>query len=213
MKHKDFIGIVPIQYTGEEIDAEYFVILQNEKEAIFFYEVVKERLLNVNNWHKIAGNFTAKFLLTDTNGENLNRNVQQGDYLKIDIPGPGSSEGDGFDWVFVEDVKEVDKGDMQAVGFRVRPSRNPLGKKNETAHFYSHEATSNFMVTREGAILRTQIIDRNIKHNANVESLTDKIRDIATGIIAIGIFSKMQWQSLVEGLVNIRSPIADYKPP
>ena len=100
----------------------------------------------------------------------MNQNLQQGDYLKIDIPGSGSSEGDGYDWVSVEDVKEVALGDIQAVGFRVRPTQNPFREKTETAHFYSQKATSNFVLTWEGTKITTQIIDRNIKSNANVES-------------------------------------------
>ena len=202
MKHKDFTGIVPAQFTGEEIEAESSVILKDENDAMLFYDAVKERLLYVNNWHKVAGIISAKFQLTDTSGNEVNRNVQQGDYLKIDIPGPGSSEGDGYDWVCVEDVKEVAEGDVQAVGFRVRPSQNPFREKNETAHFYSHEATSNFIVTREGTKIIAWIIDRNIKPNDHSESLTDKIRDTAIGMSAIGMFSKIQWQNLAEGLIK-----------
>lgn len=82
---------------------------------------------------------------------NIGRKDNDGKLVwKIDIPGPGSSEGDGYDCVCVEDVKEVSEGDMQSTGFHVRPSQNPFGEKNETAHFYSNEATSNFIVTREG---------------------------------------------------------------
>ena len=170
MKHKDFTGIVPAQFTGKEIEVESSVILKDENDTMLFYDAVKERLLYVNNWHKVAGIISAKFQPTDTSGNEVNQNLQQGDYLKIDIPGSGSSEGDGYDWVCVEDVKEVAEGDIQAVGFRVRPSQNPFREKNETAHFYSQKATSNFVLTWEGTKITTQIIDRNIKPNANVES-------------------------------------------
>lgn len=46
------------------------------------------------------------------------------------------------------------------------------------------------------------IIDRNIKPNDDVGLLTDKIRDIAVGIGAIGLFSKVKWQGLAKGLVK-----------
>ena len=202
MKQKDFTGIIPAQYTGAEIEAEAFVDLKDDNEAKNFYEVVKERLLRVNNWHKIAGIVSAKFEVMDASGKEVERNVQKGDYLKIDIPGPGSSEGDGYDWVCVEDVKEVSEGDMQSTVFRVRPSQNPFGEKNETAHFYSNEATSNFIVTREGTKIKAWIVDRNTKPNTHADSLTDKIRDSAVGIGAIGMFSKVQWKGLAEGLVE-----------
>jgi len=105
----------------------------------------------------------------------------------------------------VEELKEVATGDKQSIGFRVRPSQNPFGTKNETAHFYSNEATSNFIVMREKLRISAWIIDRNIKPNDHSESLTDKIRDTAVGMGAIGLFSKVQWQNLANGLVNKNS--------
>jgi hypothetical protein len=202
MKQRDFTGIVPGQYTGQEIETESSIDLKNEKEAQIFYEVAKARLLNVNNWHSVAGIVSGHFQLTNAQGEKLNRNVEIGDYFRIDIPGPGSSEGDGYDWVYVEDLKEVAEENVQSIGFRVRPSENPLGEKNEVAHFYTDDATSNFMVTREGNTVTAIIIDRNLKPNDESESIADKIRHVAVGIGAIGLFSKIQWKNLADGLVK-----------
>ena len=199
---KDFTGIVPTQHTGEEIEAEASVELDNENEAKLFYLIAKERLLNVSNWHKLAGIISARFQLTDTSGKEINRQIEKGDYLKIDIPGPGSKEGDGYDWVCIEDLKEISEGDIQSIGFRVRPAKNPSGEKNETAHFYSSESTSNFIVTRERKKITALIIDRNIKPNVHAQSLTDKIRDTAVGMSAIGMFSKIQWQNLAKGIIK-----------
>jgi len=202
MKQNDILGIVPSQYTGKEIAAESTVELFNENEASAFYEIVKQRLLHVNNWHQLAGLISAKFKLIDGAGNEVDRSVQLGDLFKIDIPGPGSSEGDGYDWVAIEELKEHSTEGIQSIGFRVRPTNNPYGKKNETAHFYSDESTSTFIVIREGNIITATIIDRNIKPNTHAGSITDKVRDTAVGIGAMGIFSKIQWQSLAEGLVK-----------
>lgn len=202
MKQKDFTGIVPDQYTGEEIETRSSIDLKNENEARAFYEIAKGRLLSVNNWHFIAGIVSGHFQLTDAHGEKLNRNVEIGDYFRIDIPGPGSSEGDGYDWVYVEDLEEITEENVQSIGFRVRPSQNPLGDKNEIAHFYTDDATSNFIVTREGNTVTAIIIDRNLKPNDESESIADRIRHVAVGIGAIGLFSKIQWKSLADGLVK-----------
>lgn len=202
MKHKDYTGIVPAQYTGEEIEADAYVELKDESEAKSFYNVVKERLLNVNNWHHLAGIISAKFQVVDATGREVERNVEIGDYLKVDIPGPGSKKGEGFDWVCIEDLKEITTGDNESIGFRVRPSQNPFGEKEETAHFYSAEATSSFIINREMLKISSWIVDRNIKPNDEAESLADKIRDTSVGIGAIGMFSKIQWKSLAKGLVK-----------
>jgi hypothetical protein len=202
MKQHDFTGIIPAQYTGKEIEAISSVEMKDENEAKAFYEIVKDRLQNVNNWHRLAGFISAKFQVVDSEGKEVDRYVIKGDYLKIDIPGPGSKEGDGYDWVCIEELKEEIVNDNQSIGFRVRPSKNPCGEKNETAHFYSHEATSSFIATREKSTISAWIVDRNIKPNDHAESLTDKIRDTTVGIGAIGMFSKIQWQNLAEGLTK-----------
>lgn len=201
MKHKDFTGIVPTQYTGEAIEAEASVTLKDKNEAMAFYEIAKNRLLDVNAWHKIAGKISATFTILDESGTQVDRNVQKGDYFKIDIPGPGSKEGQGYDWVQVEEVKEVAKDDLQSIGIRVRPCSNPFSEKNETAHFYAEESTSNFIVTREFAEVSASIIDRNIKINKEAEKMTDKIRDAVVGAGAIGLFSQLQWQQLADGII------------
>jgi len=202
MEHQDFTGIVPAQYTGNEIEAEASVELNDDIVAQNFFEVAKQRLLNVNNWHAVAGVISAKFQLINETGEEVNRIAQKGDYFKIDIPGPGSAQGGGYDWVCVEELKEVAKAGVQSIGFRVRPSPNPFGSKNETAHFYAADASSNFILTRENSKLTAWIVDRNIKPNDHATSLTDKVRDVAVGIGAMGMFSKVQWQGLAEGLIK-----------
>ena len=201
MKHKDITGIVPPQYTGEEIEAEASIELKGIEEAKSFYEEVKGRLLNINEWHKIAGVISATFKLIDPSGKEVSRYVQKGDYFRIDIPGPGSKEGEGYDWVQVEELKEVVKDELQGTGFRVRPCSNPFSEKNETAHFYDVSSTSSFILTRENNVVIATIIDRNIKPNKEAEKITDKIRDTVVGISAIGMFSKLQWQQLCNGLL------------
>lgn len=202
MKQKDFTEIVPSQYTGKEIEADASIVFKNDNEAKVFYQIAKQRLLKIDDWHQLAGMISATFQLVDNNGAEADRNVKKGDYIKIDIPGPGSKEGDGYDWVRVEEIREMDDANIQSIGFRVRPSENPLGHKEETAHFYSDEATSNFIVTRERNKVSAMIIDRNIKPNDDTESLIDKVRHTAIAISAIGRFSKIQWQNLAEGFLK-----------
>lgn len=202
MKYKDHTGIVSPQYTGKSIEAESSVKLNDDKEAKDFYKKAKKRLLKVNKWHKIAGGVTAKFTLLNKSGKEVTRDVQKGDYFKIDIPAPGTQEGKGFDWVHVEDLKEVNNNDIQSVGFRVRPCSNPFSENNETAHFYGEESTSSFIVSRENAEVIAMIIDHNIKPNPHAKKLTDKIRNAVVGAGAMGFFSKMQWQQLADGLVS-----------
>ena len=202
MKQSDFLNIIPEQYTGNELVTEVSHSLKNKEEANIFYKIARERLLDVNNWHSIAGFISGKFQLTNDQGENLGRYVNKGDYFKIDIPGPGSTEGEGYDWVFVEELKERDTEIMQSTGFRVRPSSNPLNDKVETAHFYSDEGTSTFIIIRTNNIVMVQIIDSNLKPNEDIGSVTDRLRNMAVGVGALGLFSKIQWKNLADGIIK-----------
>ena len=177
MKYKDFLNIIPAQYTGKEIFTEKSIVLKNETEARNFYAIARERLLNINNWQALAGFISGKFKLVNEEGIELERNVQEGDYFKIDVPGPGNTDGEGYDWVYVEALKEIEREDVQSVGFRVRPAENPLNNNNETAHFYSNTATSTFIVTRKNNTVLAEIIDLNLKPNNEGGSVTDKLRN------------------------------------
>lgn len=203
MKQYDFLDIIPDQHRGNEIEAEAYVELADNNAAANFFETAKERLLNANKWHQVAGIISASFQAVDKNGTEVNRIIEKGDYLRIDIPGPGSKEGDGYDWVMIEELKEISEGNIQSIGFRVRPTPNPLSDKKDIAHFYDDKSTSNFTVSREGKKVTASIVDHNIQPNDGTSSITDKIRDTAVGMSAIVAFSKIQWKNLANGLMQI----------
>jgi len=202
MKHKDHTNIIPPQHTGKDIEAEASVEFENDADAINFYYIAKKRLLLVNQWHHVAGLISSKFQLTDENGEEIDMEAHQGNYIRVDIPGPGSKEGDGYDWGIIEELNEIAFEDIQSIGFRVRPATNPNKNSEHIAHFYDESATSNFIITREGNVVTASIIDRNIKPNDDGGSVVDKIRHTVAGMAAIASFSKVQWQNLADGLVK-----------
>lgn len=201
MEEKNHSGIVPEHYTGKIIDTESFIEFESPEEAKTFFKVVRERLLNVNSWHELAGAGTADFQVVDESGMEVDRLVQKGDYFKINVPGPGPASGEGYDWVRVEEIKEVSDPEVESVGIRVRPCSSPQNTDDEIAHFYSEESTSNFTVAREGHKITAGIYDRNTKPNKDAEAL-DKARDLVVGLVAVTGFSKFQWHQLAEGLLK-----------
>jgi len=203
MKRKDLLGIIPEQFKGQALEVEASQVSDTETAAQSLYELAKKKLFSVNDWHEIVAGLTARFQIVDQDGNEVSRKVNKGDYLRINIPGPGNKEGDGYDWVVVEELKEINKEDFQSAGFRVRPTENPFGKKNETAHFYSNETTSSFIIIRENVTVVSWIVDRNMKPNTESESVVDKVRDVMVGVSGIAGFSKVQWQGLADGLLEI----------
>ena len=204
MTEQDPLQIIPPQYTGTDIEVHATAEFESTEDAAEFFIVARRRLLNVNEWHKVAGLVSASFQAIDKDGNKVNRPIEKGDYMRVDIPGPVSKEGDGYDWVTAEEVKEINTGEIQSIGFRVRPVANPFGDTNNIAHFYDDSSTSNFIVMREGKRITAGIVDRNTKPNEATSSLTDKVRGTAIGLGAIAIFSRLQWQSLANGIVNTK---------
>ena len=193
---------VPEQQSGVQTNTESSVDLSSAEEAKSVYEEVKSRLLQVNNWHQYAGKLTADFQLTDRDGNEVSRRVEKGDHFKIDIPGPGPATGDGFDWVKVEAIEEKEEGDERSIVVRVRPATNPNNDNKDVAHFFSEEATSCFVVKRTGNTVTAAVYGRNEKPNTSAETLADKTRNTAIASGAISGFSKVQWKSLVNGLIK-----------
>lgn len=192
---------IPEQYTGRAIDVRATREFRNTTDAHLFYMIAKERLSNVSHWHQIAGAMSANFTLIDSDGREVVRAPQEGDHFKVDIVGPGNKAGDGYDWVRVESVEKSKEDNTEYYSFRVRPSDNPKSSSNETAHFYSDETTSTFVVRRVGDVVSAEIYDRNTKANEESETAIDSVRNTVVGTAGVLTFSKMQWQALADGLM------------
>ena len=76
-------------------------------------------------------------------------------------------------------------------------------KKTDVAHFYSDEATSNFIVRRDGTKVTAGVYGRNEKPNVKKsDTVIDKIRNAVVGTGGVSGFSKLQWKALVSGLLE-----------
>jgi len=202
MDEKNYTKTIPEKFDGGNINAESVVQLHNLTAAKELFLLAKKRLMDVNNWKEISEQAVAEFRLTDSQGNEVSGPVQEGMFFRIDIPGPGTETGDGFDWVIVEKISEYQLEDIESFGIRVRPALNPTNTDQEIAHFYSSQTTSTFTVTRENTKVTAAVYDRNTKANTDDQSFLDKIRNILTGVAGILAFSKIQWESLTSGLVN-----------
>lgn len=193
---------IPEQEVGAQTNTEASKEFKEMQEAQEFYQLVKSRLLNVNHWHDVAGAATAEFQLTDEKGNKVKRSVRKNDFFQIDIPGPGSETGDGYDWVRVEDIEELKNDNEEGITIVVRPASNPNNSNTDVAHFFTDEAQSCFMVVRKGTKVIAGVFGRNEKPNINAEKIMDKARNAAVATGAITGFAKLQWKSLVNGLVK-----------
>lgn len=157
----------------------------------------KERLFNVNGWSDIPGLANSGFQLYSASGQPLDRRqVQSGDFIEIDLPGPLPMY-----WVEVLDVKvEDDKGE-----FTVKPSQDPTGEEDPetTAHFFQEDARSTFMVERRGNKLVAKEIGTDEAINKEEPEAGDK--GFLNTVVSEGgwaFFQEYQWKNLTDYLVG-----------
>lgn len=197
-------NIVPDQEKGAVSNTEERVDCTDIQEAKRLYAEAKERFVDVNNWQEYTGDSFAAFKLFDETGAPANRIVQERDYFRINIPGPGTVAGDGYDWVQVEKVEEEasSEQDMESVAIRARPAENPQDREHDVAHFFSDDATSSFILRREGKSVIAGVYGRNIVPNTEADNIIDKVRNATVGLGAAAGLSKVQWGGLVKAILG-----------
>ena len=194
--------ITPEQTVGSKMDAQSEAKCSSPAEAILFYQVVKARLADINNWEKISGTSATCFQLSLPNGTPTVE-FNEGNLIRIDIPGPGTQAGDGYDWVRIETMAENSEDDLEDwFAFTVRPCPNPNHPELGVAHFFCDTATSTFMVKRIEDRVIAEMHGRNEVPNGNVDGVFDGLRNAMVGWSAKVGFSYPQWKLLVEGLVK-----------
>lgn len=194
--------LIPKQQAGSTTDTIASIDLLDITEAEAKFKAAKEKFLNISAWETFAGAGTAKFTLCDSDGTAISRKPEVGNYIKIYVPAPNNTVGNGFDWVRIETIEELVDGENESVYIRVRPASNPLQNSDEVAHFFDDKATSNFLLKREGKTIYAEVHGRNEVPNTKDVSFLDKLRN---GMVAIGgilAASSFQWKSFTEGLIN-----------
>ena len=206
MQNKKPDNIVPENKEGSSTDTSFSKQCPSIEEAIAAFEDTRSRLLNISEWHSYAGTGTADFQLTDNEGNRVNRLAQEGDHFQINIPGPGSKTGEGFDWVQIMQIEEQrDRNSIEYTAITVRPATNPNNKEPDTAHFFQEQATSTFMVVRNGLEITVEIHGRNETPNLNSKHFIDKLRNVAIAAGAMLGFSNIQWNSLAKGILKLKT--------
>lgn len=194
---------IPTQHSGGKTDLRFHARFNTMDESSTFFGTAKHRLLDVSNWHKLCGAAPGTFTLTNQDGHKVMRTARDNDYFKLNVPAPGNTSGGGYDWVQVEKIDEWEEpeNNFNLVSVTVRPSQSPETGAGETAHFFSDDATSTFLVKRQGYVVSAEVHGRNETPNTET-SLVGSIRNAFVAIGAIMGFSKPLWQKLVKGLVN-----------
>ncbi len=194
---------IPVQEEGKQADISETINASGSDEAKLLFLQARNRLFDIDHWSDISKGLSASFVLTDQYGRTKKGIPAVHDHFRIDIPGPGTSAGEGYDWVKVELVEDnIDPdSDTEHTLIKVRPSADPA-KQEGVAHFLDEHATSSFIVKREGNLITAGVHGRNEKPNTKGKNLSGKIRNKVIGALAVAGVATIQWQKLVKGLLN-----------
>lgn len=197
MKPKDIPG-VPKHTKGSFHDTESTKMINSSKELELKFNILKQRFFNINEWQKYCTDVLADFKLCDQSGKIVERLPEIGDYIRIDIPGPGGCEGDSYDWV---QIIMMETAIPHFVMIQCRPSPKPFKSSGKVAHFYSQQGTSTFTISKGDNFLKTGIYGRNEFTNKSA-GFFDYLRNLVISIGGMFGFSKIQWKCLADGLLD-----------
>jgi hypothetical protein len=195
---------IPEQQVGDKSDVQQDIELSTQRQAHSTFVEAAQRFLDINKWHDRAGQLSAKFQLTDNNGKELDRPAHVGDFIRINLPAPGSATGDGYDWVQVQSIDDQPDpaSDHELFAIHVRPVPSPENNEQDVAHFFADAATSTFMVERKHLRVIASVHGRNELPNKDVDRTTDRIRNTLVANVATSGIAAVQWKSLVEGVLK-----------
>lgn len=195
--------MVPVQEVGKALDLHYSVNAADRMEAKEIFLQASARLSDPSGWQQLTGAAGPVFKRIGKDELQPTGALQKNDFIRIDIPGPGTAAGKGYDYVQVEKLEmQVDVTAEESVGLQLRACSNPFDKEQETAHFFTAAATSTFIISRKGNTITAYYYGRNEIPNATDVGLTDKIRNtvVAAGAKAGG--SEWQWTAFIKGLLQ-----------
>jgi len=195
--------LVPRQKKGSETGATTKKRLSSRYAAKALFSDAKARLLAINNWYALCGNTGAEFRLTDEHGNFIHTAPEVGNLIRINLPAPPNATGDGYDWVRIEkfDQQKELLTDEELFGFRVRPVSNPRNRVDDSAHFYTSDATSTFLVYRKSLVVHAMERGRNEVPNP-AGSILNRIRNSIIAFFAMRGLAVPQWKKLVNGILE-----------
>ena len=196
--------LIPENTKGKFSHVERTIELDTIEEARDVYNRACKRMLNVNIWHQLSGFASAHFELKDQNGGQNKRLAKAGDYLQIDIPGPGPDSGNGYDWVKIEAIESQTGASVEeeSTAMRLKSCKDPVKKTNDIAHFFTSDATSTLIIRREYTTVTASHDGRNEVLNNHTGKLKDKIRNTIIGAGALLGLSEMQWGRLIKSFLE-----------
>lgn len=203
MKAKILPGI-PHQVEGAYHDTEKTKDLGPLEICDIKYRMLKANFLAVNYWKDFGGKGSAEFKLYDSDGNFKTDRPTEGDFMRIDIPGPGDLKAKGYDWVRIISLTNEFclEDELECLTMITQPSEKPGDRSGHIAHFYSKRSTASFRVAKGKDFVRVGIYGRNELSNISDSGFFGRIRNFFIASAGFVQLTKLQWSGLADGLIN-----------
>lgn len=193
---------IPKQNKGKLCDSLFSVEIDAKSSPNDEFETFKKRLFNINSWAEYSGREKAEFSHVDIHGNALDRDPSNGDLIKIKVPGLFNFFESGYDWVQIQNLEIKNNSEAKWIVFQLIPCTCPNTSNKNIAHFLTNDSSNTFILIEKLGIIQFSVHGRNELPNCEKTKFWHRCRN---KLVANGGFlglSKMQWQSLVEGLLQ-----------
>lgn len=192
------MNTIPEQHSGNKHDAVESKECHSMEDALTCYSYAVKRLKNIHTWGDLVKDMDAVHY--DNSASQTKSSPVVGNYIRNILPGPGNPDGDGHDWVKIQEVHE--SPDQIEYSMMVKPCQNPLNSETKTAHFYDDRATNTFIVRREGTTVFAEVHGRNENPNISDASLKGKARNALVGLGGMIGLGKKHWEYFAKRLLE-----------
>ena len=193
--------LIPHNNEGKQVDLDEQKTFADKNAALEGFKQASQRLLHPQQWEELCGSGSASFDVLSENLSVKTEGIVEGDYIRINVPGPGPRSGDGYDWVRVALIESSDDAGGH-LGVKLVPCANPKEDGGEPSHFFSEDSSSTLTVRLNDLTLSARYHGRNETVNNETGSVVDNIRNTVVATGALAGFSEWQWKRLIRGLVE-----------
>lgn len=193
---------IPKQLEGGFHDTVSMCCADSLQVADSFYHRLEKRLLAINNWPSYSDKVKAGFTLFEGTNRNTTTFLEQGNIVRIDIPGIGNPSGGGYDWTKIIDIQKSEAWDYPFYLFTLKPC-SEYGESNKpVSHFYTEAATNTFIVRKVGTCIYAEVHGRNEVENVNEAPLLDKLRNNAVALGSKLGIGNLNWLGFTKALLE-----------
>jgi hypothetical protein len=171
------------------------------EDAHLCYDHAITRLLNINHWDTISTAGKGMFQVMNGKLKLQRRKVKLGDYVRIGLPAPDNEDGAGYDWVQVKTLKFSSGKRKEQCVLTMMPCPVPGSDNTTTAHFFSGESSSTFLLTRDSRLVTAEYYGHNEVPNTATSGIGETVRNMAVASGAILGLSDTLWEPLTKGLL------------